>query len=181
MGKGFLALISHPDPFGPTSRAASIFMADPLAQSKRSALMRRIRSRGNKSTEGALAAALRRNRVAGWRRHLRIKILDARRQQCGLVRPDFVFPQQRVAVFVDGCFWHCCKKHAQLPASNREWWQAKMRANKARDRRNTRGLRSQGWCVLRLWEHDLDRDVTRCAEAVRQILGRAGTYGRQRS
>lgn len=148
-----------------------IVMADPLTQSERSDLMRRIRSRGNKTTEVVLADALRRNRVAGWRRHLRIKVWDVNLRRYRFVRPDFVFPKQRVAVFVDGCFWHYCKKHAQVPTSNREWWQAKMRANQARDRRNTRGLRSQGWRVIRLWEHDLDHDATHCAVVVKQMLG----------
>lgn len=69
-------------------------------------------------------------------------------------RPDIAFPTERVAVFVDGCFWHSCPKHKTKPKANSEWWALKLQANEARDRRLDQELRSQGWVVVRIWEHD---------------------------
>ena len=73
------------------------------------------------------------------------------------VRPDFVFRKQRTVIFVDGCFWHGCPKHATRPANNRVFWRRKLAGNKTRDRVVTRTLRAQGWRVLRIWEHELQR------------------------
>ena len=70
-------------------------------------------------------------------------------------RLDFVFQKGRVAVFVDGCFWHGCPKHSKLPVNNRAFWRKKMAANKARDRRVNRTLRQANWRVVRIWEHEL--------------------------
>jgi DNA mismatch endonuclease, patch repair protein len=108
--------------------------------------MSHILSRGNKKTELAMFHLLRRNKIAGWRRH-----------QPFFGRPDFVFPKQRVAIFVDGCFWHGCLKHSKPPQSNQSYWRPKMLRNKRRDVLVTRTLRSQGWRVLRIWEHELLR------------------------
>ena len=70
------------------------------------------------------------------------------------VRPDIVFPTRRIAVFVDGCFWHRCEKHRTVPRTNEAFWSAKLAANVQRDRRNDRDLASAGWLVLRFWEHE---------------------------
>ena len=75
----------------------------------------------------------------------------------GRVRPDFVFPRLRLAVFVDGCFWHCCPKHATWPRNRAAFWLAKITGNKARDRRVNYALRKRGWKVIRIWEHELAR------------------------
>jgi DNA mismatch endonuclease (patch repair protein) len=74
----------------------------------------------------------------------------------GLVRrrADLVFPRRRVAVFVDGCFWHSCPVHVSVPAANREWWVAKLAGNVDRDRHTDGHLRDLGWTVLRFWEHE---------------------------
>ncbi|MBI1826410.1 MAG: DNA mismatch repair protein Vsr [Planctomycetes bacterium] len=72
-------------------------------------------------------------------------------------KPDFVFPKLRLAVFVDGCFWHGCPKHFNMPVSNGEFWKRKLEANKRRDRLVNRTLRSRRWRVLRVWEHELTR------------------------
>ena len=69
-------------------------------------------------------------------------------------RPDLVFTRARVAVFVDGCFWHRCPVHGTAPVANGDWWRAKLDGNVARDRRNDRALREAGWEVLRVWEHE---------------------------
>lgn len=121
-------------------------MSDVFSPAKRSQVMARIRSRGNKDTELALIALMRRHRITGWRR-----------SQAIFGKPDFVFRRQRVAVFVDGCFWHGCPKHANAPVGNREFWEKKLDANRKRDRLVKRELRRRGWRVLRIWEHELQR------------------------
>ena len=112
----------------------------------RSELMSRIRSRGNKKTELAMVRLLRLHGLSGWRRHQPLP-----------GTPDFVFLRHRLALFVDGCFWHGCPKHCRLPKTNRAFWAEKFAANKTRDRLVTRTLRARGWRVLRVWEHELTR------------------------
>ena len=121
-------------------------MSDIFTKAKRSDVMSRIRSRGNKDTELALIRVFRAHHITGWRRH-----------QPVFGKPDFVFPKRRVAVFVDGCFWHGCPKHATKPKSNAAFWRKKFAANQSRDRLVTRTLRSANWRVLRIWEHELAR------------------------
>lgn len=79
-------------------------------------------------------------------------------------RPDVAFGPARVAVFVDGCFWHGCPEHAVMPKANQQWWAEKLDANKARDTAKDTALRELGWEPVHVWEHE---DHTRC-------LGRAG-------
>lgn len=119
-------------------------MADVFTKTKRSEVMSRIRGRGNKGTELALVQIFRAHRFTGWRRH-----------QAVFGKPDFIFPKLRIAVFVDGCFWHGCPQHATMPQSNGEFWRKKLETNKKRDRLVGRTLRKAGWRVLRIWEHDL--------------------------
>lgn len=121
-------------------------MVDVFAPEKRSAVMSRIRSRGNRDTELRMIALFRAHGIQGWRR-----------DQTLFGKPDFVFRRERLAVFVDGCFWHGCPKpkHAPMPKNRAEWWAAKLARNKARDVLVTRTLRKQGWRVIRVWECDL--------------------------
>ena len=121
-------------------------MADVFTRAKRSQVMSRIRGRGNKETELALAKLLRQHGITGWRRNQKI-----------FGKPDFVFQKARLAVFVDGCFWHGCPKHANMPANNQAFWKRKLSANKRRDRLVVRTLQIHGWRVLRIWEHNLAR------------------------
>jgi len=130
--------------------------------------MARIRSRGNKDTELRMIELLRAHGITGWRR--------------GMVlfgKPDFVFHRERVALFVDGCFWHGCPKakHAPLPKDNADWWAAKLSRNKKRDRLVNRSLRKAGWTVLRVWECDLARKHwLRMACCLRRALGRVTNH-----
>lgn len=78
-------------------------------------------------------------------------------------RPDVAFTRQRIAVFVDGCFWHSCPVHGTMPKANREWWREKLEANRERDRRHTAELEQAGWMVIRFWEHE---DPSSAADAV---------------
>ena len=71
------------------------------------------------------------------------------------VKVDVVFPTERVAVFVDGCFWHRCPEHATMPKRNSEYWSTKFRRNIERDRENSENLHETGWLVMRIWEHEV--------------------------
>lgn len=126
-------------------------MADVFTPEKRSEVMARIRSKGNRSTEERLAALMRGSGITGWRRQAPISLRGpgpARKS----VRPDFVFRAEKAAVFVDGCFWHGCPRHGRRPKSRRKFWDEKIERNKARDARVARALRARGWKVLRIWE-----------------------------
>ncbi len=84
------------------------------------------------------------------------------------VRPDIVFTARRVAVFVDGCFWHCCPEHGSKPAANTWYWEPKLRRNVERDRAADAALVRAGWTVIRLWEHEsLEMAVAAVVQAVR--------------
>jgi len=119
-------------------------MADTLSKSKRSQVMAAVRSSGNKATELKLISIFRANSISGWRRGASL-----------FGKPDFVFKRERVAVFVDGCFWHGCRLHYRMPRSNRLYWRRKKARNAARDRLVNQRLRDSGWRVLRIWAHAL--------------------------
>ncbi|MFJ4617860.1 very short patch repair endonuclease [Streptomyces sp. NPDC088812] len=84
-------------------------------------------------------------------------------------RIDVAFPRARVAVLIDGCFWHGCPQHATQPKSNREWWRAKLDRNMARDRETTEHLTTQGWTVLRFWEHVSPDEVAAAVQAAVEL------------
>ncbi len=135
-------------------------MVDICTPSKRSDVMRLVRSRGNKSTENRLIAIFRENKITGWRRNQKL-----------LGKPDFVFLQQRTCIFVDGCFWHGCPRCYRRPASRQDYWDAKVLGNTARDRQVSKELKKSGWRVLRIWEHQLSN------KARRRLLWRLSLYG----
>lgn len=89
---------------------------------------------------------------------------------CRPIRPDVVFTHAKVAVFVDGCFWHGCPRHGTTPQRNSQYWDAKLARNLDRDRRYTRLLEGAGWTVLRFWEHHDPEDA---ATTVRRVLTRS--------
>jgi DNA mismatch endonuclease (patch repair protein) len=86
----------------------------------------------------------------------------------GAPRPDIVFRRGRVAVFVDGCFWHSCPTHCRMPKTNLDYWGPKLARNRERDRRNDHALSEAGWLVIRIWEHeDPEEAALRIAAAIR--------------
>jgi DNA mismatch endonuclease, patch repair protein len=88
-------------------------------------------------------------------------------------KADIVFTRQRVAVFVDGCFWHRCPEHGTMPASNAEWWETKLTRNAQRDAETNRLLADAGWTVVRIWEHeDLAVAVGRIEALLRERTSR---------
>jgi DNA mismatch endonuclease (patch repair protein) len=163
LGLGIRIYLQNPCP-----SVVEFKMPDVFTKAKRSEVMSRIRSRGNRDTELAMARLLRAAGIRGWRRQVQIggravllrgpKIKAARQHRPTFrVKPDFVFPKLKLAVFVDGCFWHGCPKHATWPASRAAWWRRKIEGNKTRDRVVNRALRRAGWKVVRVWEHELQR------------------------
>jgi DNA mismatch endonuclease (patch repair protein) len=104
------------------------------------------------------------------RRELHARGLRFRTQLQVPGRPDVAFTRVRLAVFVDGCFWHRCPMHATSPRHNSAWWQAKLDANVQRDVRQTEALRRLGWTVLRFWEHECVQAVTDTVEASYRAL-----------
>jgi len=134
-------------------------VADIWTKQKRSEVMSLIRGKGNKQTEQVLRTLLKQNKITGWRRHLPLP-----------GKPDFAFPKQKVAVFVDGCFWHGCPKCYTRPKTNRKFWDKKRSDNMARDRRVNRQLRRQGWKVIRIWQHSLQKCPSVCLKRIRRAL-----------
>jgi DNA mismatch endonuclease (patch repair protein) len=133
-------------------------MADVFSKSKRSEVMSRIRGSGNKETEQVLAKLLRIHSITGWRR-----------QQPVFGKPDFIFQKYKLAIFVDGCFWHMCPRHSNLPATNRDFWKSKLEGNKLRDKNVNKVLRQSGWSIVRIWEHEL-KMPDRCVLKIQKAL-----------
>jgi len=142
---------------------------DIYSTAKRAQLMASVRSSGNRSTEIRLASAFRTLRVKGWRRGFKL-----------FGKPDFVFPCLRVAVFVDGCFWHGCPIHYHNPKTNESFWARKVSANKVRDRVVVRELRKRGWTVLRFWEHELRFKAEKVVAQVAKEISRTSERGASR-
>jgi DNA mismatch endonuclease (patch repair protein) len=113
---------------------------DHVNREVRSKIMASVRSKGNRTTEIALGKLLWAAGLRGYRKHWHV-----------MGRPDFAWPSRRIAVFVDGCFWHGCKCK-YLPRTNSAFWRRKIRTNQARDGRITRALRREGWKVVRIRE-----------------------------
>lgn len=136
-------------------------MTDVLTKSQRSYCMSRIRGKDTKP-EVALRKAL---WSLGYRYRLKSKLPG---------KPDLVFPGYRTVVFIDGCFWHRCPVHFQMPENNRQFWQDKISANVRRDRKVTQQLEVNGWQVVRVWEHEVKSDLLSAVETVIAMLEKKG-------
>ena len=118
---------------------------DRVTQAARSRIMSLVKSRHGRTTEKRLRAHLMRRGIAGWKMN----------EPTLMGKPDFVFETVRLAVFVDGCFWHGCRRCKRPPKSNATFWLDKVRTNRRRDRRVVSALRRMGWHVIRVKECDL--------------------------
>jgi DNA mismatch endonuclease, patch repair protein len=127
-------------------------------------------------TSESASATMRGNRGSDTRPELAVRSLLHRRGHrfrknlrigigASAVRPDIVFTRRRVAVFIDGCFWHCCPVHGTRPRSNVAYWDAKLRSNVERDERTTALLSEAGWRVVRVWEHETPENTVSAIEA----------------
>lgn len=121
-------------------------MTDVFDKATRSAVMSKVRSKGNKSTEIRLMEVFVERNIKGWRRNYPVK-----------GHPDFVFQKRRIAVFVDGCFWHGHDCRNTRPKHNEDFWLAKRERNMARDKAVTEEFEKRGWTVLRIWECELKK------------------------
>lgn len=119
-------------------------MADVFTKEKRSEIMSRVRGSGNLATEQKLIKLFRDYSITGWRRNYPL-----------FGKPDFVFPKKKIAIFVDGEFWHGHSTLGQLPKTNTKFWAEKIDKNKERDRLVNRILKEKGWIVVRIWQHQL--------------------------
>jgi DNA mismatch endonuclease (patch repair protein) len=119
-------------------------MADTFSKEERSAIMRQVKSSRNKSTEQKLVQFFKINKITGWRRNFKL-----------FGKPDFVFPKQRIAIFLDGCFWHGHNCRNTRPKDNKNYWVAKIKRNKKRDKLVSKTLIEKNWVVYRIWECDL--------------------------
>jgi DNA mismatch endonuclease, patch repair protein len=133
-------------------------MADVFTKAQRSLVMARIRSSGNISTEMKAVQLFRRAKIKGWRRRLPV-----------FGNPDFVFPKSRIAVFIDGCFWHGCPKCKRVPTSSVKFWKDKIQRNIRRDQRVSRELAASGWGVVRVRECQL-KSPRRFLSRIKRLL-----------
>jgi len=133
---------------------------DRISKERRSANMSRIRSRDTRA-EMALRRALWRSGLRGYRVHP--KAIPG--------KPDIAYTAKRVAVFVDGCFWHSCPECFVAPTSNTAYWGPKLARNRERDQQTTDALTRTGWTVVRLWEHEIEKCMDEAVARVRGALG----------
>jgi DNA mismatch endonuclease (patch repair protein) len=134
----------------------------------RSRTMAAVKGKHNRTTEIQFRMALVRAGIRGWQTHA---VLPG--------KPDVYFPKTRVAVFIDGCFWHGCKRCGHIPKTNSVFWATKINRNQMRDRKNTLLLRRNGIRVIRTWEHSLSRrtKLERVVKQLRSILSESKQYG----
>jgi len=119
-------------------------MADVFSKEQRSDIMRQVKSVRNKSTELKLITFFKANHIKGWRRNYKL-----------FGKPDFTFPQYKITVFADGCFWHGHDCRNIRPKDNADYWTKKRERNIKRDREVTQALQEKKWTVIRLWECEL--------------------------
>ncbi|MGH3428833.1 MAG: very short patch repair endonuclease [Terriglobales bacterium] len=124
-----------------------------MTTAQRSRCMSRIRSTRTKPE----LALRRRLWSLGFRFRVRSKLAG---------KPDIIFTKRRVVVFIDGCFWHGCSEHGTRPKTNATYWHPKIEGNSARDCAVTKMLQSEGWSVLRFWEHDVEANLLSVVERV---------------
>jgi DNA mismatch endonuclease (patch repair protein) len=121
-------------------------MADMFSKTERSAIMRKVKSKGNKTTEEMLIKIFKQQNIKGWRRHYSV-----------IGKPDFIFLMEKVAIFADGCFWHGHNCRNIIPKQNKTYWDKKRARNIERDQTITKIFQNRGWKVLRLWECDINK------------------------
>ena len=143
---------------------------DTFSKRKRSEIMAAVRSSGNRSTETKLRAMLAGAGVRSWK--MKSDQLPG--------SPDFVFPGKRIALFVDGCFWHGCPQCYRRPKSSRKYWDAKVLRNMARDKRVSRELKKLGWQHVRIWEHEVVKERAACLKKLKQayLIGTTASISR---
>lgn len=144
-------------------------MADVFNKEKRSDIMRRVKSKKNKSTELRLIEIFKQNGVTGWRQNYPVK-----------GHPDFVFLKRKIAVFVDGCFWHGHDCRNTRPAEHKEYWQQKREKNIKHDQEVTAMFEARGWTVLRIWECELrKKNSSALLERLQIVINKKNSFREQ--
>lgn len=131
---------------------------DTFDQATRSKIMSRVKSKNTRLEE----------RVANLLQTAQIKDFT-RYADSILGKPDFIYPEAKITIFVDSCFWHGCPQHLRRPNSNNEYWEKKINSNVARDRKQRMTLRQEGWSVIRIWEHEL-KQPEKIIRKIRRVL-----------
>lgn len=131
---------------------------DRISKEKRSKIMSAIRSE-NTQPEITLRKAL-------WVKGLRFRV------HYGKEKIDIAFPSKKLAIFVDGCFWHACPEHSHLPKTNKNYWYPKLKRNVERDKVKEERLKTEGWTVLRFWEHELN-NMDKILNRIQTVLEQA--------
>jgi DNA mismatch endonuclease (patch repair protein) len=139
-------------------------MSDTFSTEQRSAIMRKVKSKGNASTELRLIALFKARGFSGWRRNYP-----------AFGKPDFVFLAQKIAVFVDGCFWHGHDCRNTKPKDNEAYWRQKIERNRRRDAEVSENLRARGWTVVRFWECELRNEELVVERLLREGFAQART------
>lgn len=148
-------------------------MSDTTRRRKRRSLSRSEQMARIRGKDTAPEIMLRR---ALWARGCRYRL----RARTPVGRPDLVFPIQRVAVFVDGCYWHGCPQHYPCPKSNEDFWSSKLASNVSRDARQSAALSDAGWSVVHVWEHEVNEDLDKAVALVfAAVKGVATDWRRQ--
>lgn len=133
-------------------------MTDVLTKRQRSYCMSRIRGKDTQP-ELILRKAISGAGIRGYR--LKYKLLG---------KPDIVFPKRKIAIFIDGCFWHKCPKCFSELSTTKKYWVKKIQSNIDRDQRVNKTLKKMGWKILRIWEHDTERNLNICLLRIRRLF-----------
>ena len=133
-------------------------MVDVLTKKQRSYNMSQIKGKNTKP-EIRLRKELLSKGLKGYRIHKNIT-----------GKPDIIFPKQKIAIFIDGCFWHRCPVCYKEPKTNSKFWSEKIESNKLRDKKINVQLKKKGWRVLRFWEHEIKKDVSGCADKIKKVI-----------
>lgn len=135
-------------------------MSDVFSEDKRSLVMKAVKSKNTKTTELALMKIFKEYGIKGWRRTYPL-----------VGKPDFVFREKRIAVFVDGCFWHGQDCRNVTPENNAEFWAKKREYNRNHDEQVNEALEAKGWKVIRIWECELKKkNIELLLEKIAPIL-----------
>src|SRR3989344_8892221 len=131
---------------------------DTVSHARRTEIMRLVKSKDT-DIERALREALKKEKL---RFRTNVATLPG--------KPDIVFSKQKLAIFMDSCFWHGCKKHCRLPSTNRSYWRNKIEKNKKRDMAVSKKLKSIGWRTIRIWEHTITKGPAQTAQKIEKAL-----------
>lgn len=137
-------------------------MADVFTKKKRSEIMSRIRAKNTKLEQDFLKKLSSLTHKAGYR---------YRKHYSGLSgKPDIAFPAKKIAVFIDGCFWHGCPLHSRIPLSNVAYWKKKLERNRLRDKEINKAAKKDMWRVVRIWEHQVKKKPDQAISKIMRVL-----------